>query len=407
MIYTTMTRMNIPTRLKNCDELIDSELILRTAEKHGASDERERSMTTIAFFWTLVLSVEDKAYHGFYASMKSAFHKLTGVSIKKQSISEQMQRRNWHWLKELYDKLLLEYWGRLDGIDREYLKQFEDFRAVDATVIYVVKTLRQKFRATTKGLAALKINTVYSLGKFIPLNLEITAETVHEVNFNFLTREKGVLYVFDLGWWCYDLFSRIMGRKCFFVCRLKEGADVAIKEFRCKGYSALSGRKHMSLKELIDCNNLGGDSFDAMVKLGDMKKQLRLVGLKHDDEWYFYVTNITDEKFTPERLYEIYRYRWRIEIFFKELKSNVSLRHIVTKDENAIMLEIYATLIFYLLTRTLMSGASKGLSVRKCLAEVKRRLVDVVILTLIGRVEEFHRELESLMQFMAVHCKPG
>jgi hypothetical protein len=404
---TNLTRVSICAQANKYDELIDSELILRTAEKHGASDQRERSMTTLAFFWTLVLSVEDKMYHGFYASMKSAFHKLTGRSILKQSISEQMQRRDWHWLKDIYDCLLAQYWDRLDGIDKEYLEQFDDFRAVDATVIYVVKTLRQRFRATTRGLAALKINTTYSLRKFVPLKLEITAETLHEVSFNFLTREKNVLYVFDLGWWCYGLFERIMERKCFFVCRLRNGADVTIKEFRCKGYSAFSGRRRLSLKELIDCNSLCGDRFDAMVKLGDMRKRLRLVGLRHDDDWYFYVTNITDEKLTPQRLYEIYRYRWQIEIFFKELKSNVSLRHIVTKDENAIMLEIYATLIFYLLTRTLMSEASKGLSVRKCLAEVKRRLANVVIPMLLGRARIFRSELKGLLQYLAAHCKPG
>lgn len=194
-----MAPFNIHPQLKECDELIDSELILLTAEKHGACDQRERSMTTLAFFWILVLSVEDKVYHGFYASMKSAFHMLTGGSILKQSISEQMQRRDWRWFKEIYDNLLAEYWDRLDGIDKDYLEEFKDFRAVDATVIYVVKALRQKFRATTWGLAALKIDTVYSLKKFVPLKLEITPETVHEVNFNFLTHEKNVLYVFDLG----------------------------------------------------------------------------------------------------------------------------------------------------------------------------------------------------------------
>ena len=402
-----MAPNNLPAQLEKCVELIDRELIIEIAQKHEASDERQRSMTTLTFFWSLVLSVEDKVYHGFYPAMVSAFHKLTGESILKQSISEQMQRRDWRWLKDIYEQLLKQYWDRLDGIDKDYLEQFEDFRAVDATVIHVVKTLRQKFRATTRGLAALKINTVYTLKKFVPLKLEITPEIVHEVNFNFLTREKGILYVFDLGWWCYDLFGKIMDHKSFFVCRLKDGADVAIKEFRCKGYSAVSGRKRLSLKELLDCGNLGGDRFDAMVKLGDMKKRVRLAGLKHNGEWYFYVTNITDEKFTPQRIYEIYRYRWQIEIFFKELKSNISLRHIVTKNENAIMLEIYATLIFYLLTRTLMSKASKGLSVGKSLAEVKRRLADVIVPMLLGRARIFKSELRGLLQYLAVHCKPG
>jgi len=401
-----MTRIAIQSQSNKYDELVDRELILETARKYGASDERQRSMTTLTFFWSLVLSVEDKVYHGFYPAMVSAFHKLTGESITKQSISEQMQRRDWHWLKDIYEDLLKQYWDQLDGIDKDYLEQFTDFRAVDATVIHIVKTLRQKFRATTKGLAALKINTVYSLRKFVPLELKITPETEHEIKFKFLTREKNVLYVFDLGYWCYDLFGEIMERKSFFVCRLKDGADVAIKEFLCPGYSVFEGTRK-TLNELIDCGNLGGTIFDAMVKLGDMKKRVRLVGLKHGDEWYFYVTNITDEKFTPQRIYEIYRYRWKIEIFFKELKSNISLRHIVMKDENAIMLEIYATLIFYLLTRTLMSKASKGLSVRKSLAEVKRRLADVVVPMLLRKVTEFRAQLRSLLQFLAIQCKPG
>ena len=402
-----MTRISTRHWPNKYDELINREFILETAQKHEAGDERERSMPTLAFFWSLILSVEDKVHHGFYPVMVSVLHRLTGETIKVQSVSEQMQRRDWHWLKDIYEHLLTQYWDKLSGVNKEYLEQFTDFRAVDATVIHVVKTLRQKFRATTSGLAAMKLNTVYSLKKFVPLELEITPETRHEVNFNFLTGEKGVLYVFDLGWWCYDLFSNIMSRKSFFICRLKDGADVAIKEFRCRGYSALSSRKRLTLEELIDCGNLGGDSFDAMVKLGDMKEQLRLVGLRHEGEWYFYVTNITDEKFTPQRIYGIYRYRWLIEIFFKELKSNVSLRHIVTKDKNAIMLEIYATLIFYLLTRTLMSKVSKGLSVSKSLAEVKRRLANVVVPMLLGRVREFRAQLRSLLQFLALQCKPG
>ena len=87
--------------------------------------------------------------------MISAFHKLSGKTIRKQSISDQMQRRDWRWLKEIYENLLREYWSQLEGVDRSFLEQFTDFRIADSTVIEVVKTLRWKFRATTKGKAAL------------------------------------------------------------------------------------------------------------------------------------------------------------------------------------------------------------------------------------------------------------
>jgi hypothetical protein len=352
--------------------------------------------------------VEDKMYHGFYPAMISVFHKLTGVSIKKQSISDQMKLRDWRWLKEIYEHLLEEYWSRLDGIDRSFLEQFTDFRIADSTVIDVVKTLRQKFRATTKGKAALKIHALFSLKKFVALDIKVTRQAYADIKFKFLDGTKNVLYVFDLGYWCYDLFEDIISQGSFFVSRLKDGSDVVIGEFLCPGYSAF--RKGITLKELIDCNSLGGTIFDAMVKLGDMRTRVRLVGLKYRGEWRFYVTNIMDEKFPPGLIYAIYRFRWQIEIFFKELKSNISLRHITTRNENAIMLEIYATLIFYLLTRMLMHKATrKGmmLSVRKSLAMVKRRLTDVVIPMLLGKVEAFKAELGSLLKILAKQCKPG
>ena len=401
----------MPTRIpkldlvKKCDELIDRELILKTAQKYEASDQRQRSMTTLIFFWSLVLSVEDKVYHGFFPAMISIFQKLSGKTITKQSISDQMQRRDWHWLKEIYDRLLKRYWSRLDGIDRDFLEEFKDVRIVDSTVIEVVKTLRKKFRATTKGRAALKIHVVFSLKKFVALSIDVTKQTYADVKSKFLKGGRNVLYVFDLGYWCYDLFEDIIGLGSFFVSRLKDGSDVVIEEFLCPGYSAF--RKGITLNELIDCNSLGGTVFDAIIKLGDMKTRVRLVGLKHEDEWYFYVTNITDKKFTPQIIYEIYRLRWEIEIFFKELKSGISLRHIVMRDENAIMLEIYATLIFYLLTRTLMSRVRKKLSVRKSLAMVKRRLVDIVVPMLLGKIRRFRAELEALLRLLALHCDPG
>lgn len=394
--------------VKKCDELIDRELILETAQKHEAGDERERKLTTLIFFWSLVLSVEDKVYHGFYPAMTSVSQKLTGKPIKKQSISDQMKRRDWRWLKEIYERLLEEYWPRLDGIDKSFLEQFTDFRIADSTVIEVVRTLRRKFRATTKDKAALKIHALFSLKKLVALEVTVTKQTYGDVRFRFLDGTKNVLYVFDLGYWCYELFEEIISQGSFFVSRLKDGSDVVVEEFLCPGYSAF--RKRITLKELIDCNSLGGTVFDVMVKLGDMKTRVRLVGLKYGGEWRFYVTNITDQKFPPGLIYAIYRFRWQIEIFFKELKSNISLRHITTRNENAIMLEIYATLIFYLLTRMLMSEVARksvDLSVRKSLAMVKRRLTDVVVPMLLGKVKRFKAELGSLLKILMLQCRPG
>jgi len=403
-----MTHIDIAAQPREACELINQELILATARKHGAGDDRERCMITEAFFWSLVLSVGDKVHHGFYPAMASVFRKLYGNDITKGGIKKQMKRRDWHWFKDIYEELLQECLPKLDAMEYDFLGRFTDVRAVDSTVIEIVKKLGGKFRATTKGLAALKVHTLFSVKHFVALKVGVTDQCSADINFSFLSREKGVLYVFDLGYWCYGLLTDIMKRKSFFVSRLKEGADVTIEKFLCRGYSAFDGHKK-KLMELISSGNLGGELFDAIVQLGDMKERLRLVGLKHDDEWYFYVTNLTD--FTPQVIYETYRLRWQIELFFKDLKSGVSLRDITTRTENAIMLEIYAVLIFHLLTRMLMSEAVAKkpvrLSVRKSLAMVKRRLADVVLPMLLGRVRRFRAELRSLLASLLAQCEPG
>jgi hypothetical protein len=399
-----MTRLRIPDSVKECDKLVSDELILATARKHKAGDTRERKMTTTLFFWSLVLSVEDKAFHGFYPAMAAGFERLSGKALSKSAVKDQMKRRDWRWFKELYGQLLQEQLPKLGDTDLEFLKEFADFRIADSTVIGLVKALRGKFRATTGG-AALKMHTLFSVNSFVALKVEVTEQCSADVKFKFLSNAKNVLYAFDLGYWDYDLLKGIMKRKSFFVSRLKAGADVTILDFLCRGYSASAGHR-MELKELLE-SGLGGDVFDALVQLGSIWK-IRLVGLKHGDEWYFYVTNLTDPKFTPQSIYEMYRMRWQIEIFFKELKSLVSLRHITTRNENAVMLEIYAALIFYLLTRSLMARAEprRRLSVRKALAVVKRRLMDVVRPMLIGKPRLFMAELRSLLGSLAL-CKPG
>jgi len=83
------------------------------------------------------------------------------------------------------------------------------------------------------------------------------------------------------------------------------------------------------------------------------------VGILHEEEWRFYVTNIFDVLFTPQSIYELYSKRWIIEIFFNDIKHILKLSHIFSKNKNGIMVEIYSALIFYLLVRIMTAIAAE------------------------------------------------
>ncbi len=151
-----------------------------------------------------------------------------------------------------------------------------------------------------------------------------------------------------------------MDAKSFFVSRLKKSCDPLIVTVSNQKWSHLVGKRLSQINGALK----GMTELDMEVQLSKsekspLKDDLRLVGMLHEGEWRFYVTNIFDVRFTPQVIYELYSKRWTIEIFFNDIKHVLKLEHIFSKTKNGIMVEIYSALIFYLLVRIVIAIAAK------------------------------------------------
>lgn len=62
---------------------------------------------------------------------------------------------------------------------------------------------------------------------------------------------------------------------------------------------------------------------------------------------YEFITN--NFELAPETVAAIYKFRWRIELFFKKLKQNFPLQYFVGDNQNAIEIQIWCALIAVLL----------------------------------------------------------
>ena len=387
-----MREINLQAQLEKCDALravLGKERVNSIAEKCNAGDVRRRDLPTELFVESTLLTVSEKQGYGLYPKQAATACRLSQNTdrpidaLTRSAVGKQMLKRDWTLFMELLKTVLKQHWHLLSPLDKHYLKKFKDARIVDSTVVGLNKVLLRAFQANEEGEAALKIHTVFDT-KFVPIGIQVTEQRYADVNFEFLTGEKNVFYLFDLGYWCFDLFMQIIEQDSFFLSRMKSDCDPRICEFLSPGYSELNGRR-IRLSELKDCNLFSGDTFDAKVRLPGIIEQLRLVGLKHNGEWYFYVTNITDKEFTPQVVYEIYRLRWQIELFFKWLKHILSLEHISGQRVNSIMSQIYAAMIIYLLTRLIVERASRAygtpfekFSLEKCLNLVMMNFGEVI-----------------------------
>nr|AAU84130.2 hypothetical protein GZ37B2_96 [uncultured archaeon GZfos37B2] len=260
----------------------------------------------------------------------------------------------------MYNKLLRSYIDLLPPNDRKFLSRFKDCFAVDGSIIRLNKTLEKIFKSTCKSQAALKLNVKFSIVNLAVTKLQVTEGKRHDNRFRFITKDPNILYLFDLGYWSFKNFKKIVDAKSFFVSRLKKSCDPLIVTVSDPKWSHLAGKRLSQINGALK----GMVELDMKVQLSKsekspLKDDLRLVGILYEGKWRFYVTNIFDTLFTPQVIYELYSERWTIEIFFNDIKHVLKLEHIFSQNKNGIMVEIYSALIFYLLVRIMIAIAAK------------------------------------------------
>lgn len=269
----------------------------------------------------------------------------------------------------------------------QFLGHFKDAFAVDGSVIKLCKQLEKMFKSVHKNKSSLKLNAKFSLKLEVLTKLQVSSGKRHDSRFSFVTQESHRLYLVDLGYWSFKLMQKIIDAGSFFVMRLKRSCNPLIVQVAHPEFQHLVGQRLSDITAWLAAQTHLTE-IDLIVQLSSAKKprfteNIRLVGLLYEGEWRFYVTNIFDTAFTPAVIYELYALRWQVEIFFNVIKNVLSLQNIMSRNKNGIMIEIYAALIFHLLTRIVIALAAHktGLSIHHFSFEQSSKLVKGFLLT--------------------------
>lgn len=113
-----------------------------------------------------------------------------------------------------------------------------------------------------------------------------------------------------------------------------------------------------------------------------------------------FITNNTD--WSARTIAELYRARWAIELFFKELKQTLQLQDFVGTNENAVKWQVWIRLLTHLLLRLLRHISRWGLSFSRCAGIIRTALwvkTDIVeLLRCYGTADGPHRPVLSAKQ---------
>lgn len=269
-------------------------------------------------------SVSNKIYH----------MGIRGI-VSRSTLADANERRNWRIFADFAQCLVVE--ARKLHIDEIVIHDFDKtVYALDSSTIDLCLELFPwaKFRKT-KG--AIKLHTLLDIKGSIPTFICITDGKTHDVNIlDHIHFESGAYYIMDRGYQDLKRFFRLHKSGAFFVTRPKKSLLLNVVN-----------EKNKDLPE--------GIISDSLVKTvgnstsNDYPDLLRMI-CYYDKERSKLLEFITNDFFLmPNIIADLYKSRWRVELFFKWIKQHLRIKVFFGTSENAVKTQIWIAVSVYLI----------------------------------------------------------
>jgi transposase len=328
---------------------ISKDKVNRTAEKHKA-DAYTKKLTTYDHLITMLYAVFSNciSLRDLSTALLACDGKINHFNMshfpKRSTLSDANNRRTPELFADIYYDLLKEYQPVLSDSRKNLAVQ--NLYIVDSTTISLFDDIlkgvgRNPLEGKKKG--GLKVHTLINASQDIPTLVKMTASATHD--HTFLKEIKLPMYswiVFDKGYNDYNYYAELSRKEIYFVTRQKENA-----QFECiEEYGISDDSPSNLLKE--EHIHIKGNVCLRRIAWYDEEKQ----------RCFEFITN--NFELPAEKIAGIYRNRWQIELLFKRLKQNFSLKYFLGNSENAIKIQIWITLIAALILQIIHKiGAKK------------------------------------------------
>lgn len=191
------------------------------------------------------------------------------------------------------------------------------------------------------GVCGAKAHVVYDADADCPIYAQVSAANVNDITIaQQMPVEPGATYVFDLGYYDYRWWAKLDDAGCRIVTRLKKNTPFTILEEQAaaQGGPVVSDRIGLLPARLSyrRSNPMSNPVREIRVQI-ENGKVLRILSNDLDSN--------------AEDIAELYKRRWRIELFFRWVKQTLKIRHFVGMTENAVRIQIAVALIAFLLLR--------------------------------------------------------
>jgi hypothetical protein len=298
--------------------------------------------------------------------LRSATGNLNHLGIdrapSKSTISYQNKHRDHELFKEYYFQLL-ESLGQHPKFKQVKFRIKSKIFLLDSTTISLCLSLFDwaKYK-TAKG--AVKMHTLLDFDGNIPAYVNITdGKTADNKGANDIPLLRGSVIVADRFYNDFPLLNVWDSKGVFFVIRHKENL-----QFETLKENDLPDNRHQHiLKDEIIC--LKNESSKSKYP-----GKLRRVSV-WDEENKQVIELITNQfNWSPNTIGELYKSRWQVEIFFRDIKQLLHIKSFIGTSENAVMIQIWTALITILILKALKAQSKFGWYLSNLVAFIRLNL---------------------------------
>ena len=300
--------------------------------------------------------------NGLRSATGNLNHLGIGKGPSKSSVSYQNKHRDWTLFRDFYYQLQGQL-SHLAGFKQLKFKIKSKIFLLDSTTISLCLSLFDWAKYKT-GKGAVKMHTLLDYDGNLPAYVNITdGKTADNKGAADIPLHAGSVIVADRYYNDFSLLNVWDSNKVFFVIRHKDNL-----KFKTVKENELPENRHEHIlkDEVIELTG------NQTVK--KYPKRLRRIAIWDEENGQTIELIANQMSWTANTISELYKSRWQIEIFFREIKNLLHIKSFIGTSHNAVMIQIWTALITILILKFLQKIGKYGWRLSNLVAFIRLNL---------------------------------
>ena len=268
--------------------------------------------------------------------------------IARNTLAHANERRDWRIYADLA-QVLIRQARPLYAHEDFGAKLDQTAYAFDSTTIDLCLELFPwaRFR---RHKGAIKLHTLLDLRSSIPTFIHLTPGAVHDVNaLDQLLLEPAAFYIFDRGYLDFARLYAFTQSAAFFVTRAKSNT-----QFQRRYSSPVDKSTGLRSDQTVILTGVtSATDYPAPLR------RIHYVDAEHHNDLVFLTNHFALPAVT---IAQLYRARWRVELFFRWIKQHLRIKAFYGTSENAVKTQIWTAISVYVLVAILKKQLGLDLS---------------------------------------------